>query len=117
MNSKQFWESFESLGVERREGREDNIDVEPNCGSAGYSYLGTQHFAKNLGRKLGTEVKIGHRILVFSKEWEGEWDGQNGGTDVLKKALERGVMVWTREMLEPTVSALYATPADSRNSM
>jgi hypothetical protein len=117
VNSKQVWESFESLGVERREGRVENISVEPDCGSAGYSYLGTQHFAKKLGEKLGTEVKIGHRILVFSKEWEGEWDDQNGGTNVLKKAFEKGVMVWTREMLEPTVSALYTTPADSRNSM
>jgi hypothetical protein len=110
VNTGKFVESFRSLGVNVSKGGKD-IDVEPQYGSAGFSYLGTQHFARKLGEKLGTPVTIGHRILVFSKEWKGELP-----RDFLQKAQEKGVMVWSREMLEPTVSALYTKPVDAANT-
>jgi hypothetical protein len=100
--SIRFAEWFQSLGVQVDKG-DNNVNVEPDCGSAGYSFLGTQHLAQKLGEKLGTQVTIGHRILVFSAER----NQQLLDRDFLQKAMENGVMVWTREMLEPTISALY----------
>ena len=35
-------------------------------------------------------------------------------TDFLQHAFEKVVMVWTKEMLEPTISALYNAPTTQR---
>jgi hypothetical protein len=103
VKSEEFEESLWSLGVKVDE---EGINSMPGSGSAGYSYLGTQHFAKKLGEELGTEVKIGDRVLVISLE--GTVEGKRAlDRDFLQKAMDKGVMVWTKEMLEPTISALY----------
>ena len=107
MGSKAFMEYFSSVGV-TIEMDGEIIDVEPKSGSAGYSYLGTDYFAKKLGEKLGTEVHIDSRVMVFSEELDG------GDSNFLKKAAEKRVMVWTREMLEPTISALPGKTHDSK---
>jgi hypothetical protein len=96
--SDQFAKAFWSLGVMIDKGGVVNCD--PDHGSAGYSYLGCQYFAKKLGERLGNQVTLGNRILVFSKKW-------NQDSNALQLALEKGVMVWTHEMLEPTISALH----------
>ena len=100
-DSKALGECFRPLGVKLDQGGKC-VDVEPNSGSAGYSYLGTQHFAEELGKKLGKKVEIGNRIVIFSKKWEEEIK-----KDFLEIAKDKGVMVWTWEMLEPTISALF----------
>jgi hypothetical protein len=98
VRSDKFLKAFWSLGVKMDKGGE--VNYEPNHGSAGYSYLGCQYFAKKLGERLGNQVTIGDRILVFSKKW-------NQDSNALQLAFDKRVVVWTQEMLEPTISALY----------
>jgi hypothetical protein len=90
--------AIRALGVKIE--KDERIDCEPDHGSAGYSYLGIKRFAEKVGEKLKSQVMIGDRILVFSKTWKRPGD-------FLDKAIQKGVKVWTKEMLEPTISALY----------
>ena len=107
MDTVQFHQCFRSLGVEIAEDKSKRwiITINPKSGSAGYSYLGIQEFAHRLGRELNAKVEIGDRVLVFSKQLEMHMRH----TAFLQEAMKKGVMVWTREMIEPTISALHTT--------
>jgi hypothetical protein len=118
INFKSIVESLGSLGVKLgNNSHGEDMDTEPLYGKAGYSYLGTQYFANKLGEGLETKVEIGHRILIFSQEQE--WDGlrESTSTNFLQKAMGKGVMVWTREMLEPTISALHTMTTHRHDTM
>lgn len=47
------------------------------------------------------KVEIGQRTMMVPRGW----DGQPADGGFLQKAIDKGLMVWTREMLEPTISA------------
>jgi hypothetical protein len=98
-------ESVQSLGISISDVNGD--DLHPNTGSAGYSYLGIKYFANCLTKELGVSVEIHSRVLVVS------WSlGQMTWTAAdFKKAKEGGLTVWTKEQMEPTISALVLAPA------
>ena len=112
MNWEKFTKCFWSLGVTFGKGKRKEINVEPTSGSAGYSYLGIKVLAEKLHKRLSAPVEIGDRILVFSKEW----DDEKSDADFLKQAIKKGVMVWTKEMLEPTISALCHQPGNDNST-
>lgn len=101
IKSMQFKKALQCLGVKLEENDDHHtINVAPASGSAGYTYYGTTVLAKRLGEKLGATVEIGQRTLILPKGW----DGERADVEFLQKAMEKGLMVWTPEMLEPTIS-------------
>merc|ERR1712183_502076 len=61
--------AFASLGV-LYDRNKKVFNTEPKIGSAGYSFLGTQKFVKELGQRLETKVMIRKRVIVFSNGFE-----------------------------------------------
>jgi hypothetical protein len=112
--TKSIKSAFSSLGVAIVG---DDIHTEPVTGSAGFSYLGTRRFAESLKQKLGTKVLIRKRVLVFSKDWEALSSQTGWGTFKFEKAYEKGLMLWTREMMEPTISVLDYVPSSSQDDV
>jgi hypothetical protein len=106
--------AFSSLGVAIVG---DEIQTEPDTGSAGFSYLGTRRFAESLKQKLGMNVLLRKRVLVFSKDWETLSTQSGWGTFEFEKAYEKRLMLWTREMMEPTISALEYVPSSSQDDV
>lgn len=107
--SNQFKKALQRLGVKLEESKDQNaattINITPDCGKAGYTYCGTNIFAEKLSEKLGATVEIGNRTVIFPKGWEGE----PAGSEFLHQAMKKGLMIWTREMLEPTISAFKSS--------
>ena len=101
--SKGVVKAFASLGV-AYDDSSLSFTATPDTGSAGYSYLGTLKFVKVLVSKLGYGVEIRDRVVVYSGTWKSmasKWE--EFPFDEAKKSRLR---VWTRELLEPTISAL-----------
>jgi len=84
------------LGVEFTE---TSVNLEPDSGSAGYSFQGLDAFRKLPEKELGRQVKIGDRILAASFRTPKE------STD-FPIPQGSGMRVWFREMFEPTISVL-----------
>jgi len=99
IQSPEFKQAVELLGVQLDESY-THINLSPDYGSAGYTYHGTTRFAEKLGKRLRAPVEMGHRTMIFVKGW----DGKPADMEFLQKAAEKGLMIWTREMLEPTIS-------------
>ena len=105
--------AFASLGVEyggqgRMDGNNLVLDISPKTGSAGYSYLGTDKFISELKQHLGDEVsvEIGKRVVVFACGWDLFANGKTWKHFDFEEAEKKGVFVWSKEKLEPTISAL-----------
>jgi hypothetical protein len=112
--TKSIKSAFSSLGVAIVD---DEIHAEPDKGSAGFSYLGTMRFAEALGKKLRMKVQIRKRVLVFSKDWQTLSSQSGWGAFQFKRAYAKGLMLWTREMMEPTISALEYVPSSSQDDV
>lgn len=118
--SKHTIDAFASLGV-LYDPKSGSFDTKPKTGSAGYSFLGTQVFVNELSDALKIGVKVRKRVVVFSKEWSSflsttSWNDFDFEAAAFCKNTETGtggsnVWIWTREMLEPTISALATKPA------
>jgi hypothetical protein len=94
---------WRSLGIEMNENNE--WDLEPTTGAAGYSYASLKVFCELLGNQLGgIPVDIGQRVIATSLKVPpmAEFPIPTGkdGTPIVN------VSVWFREMLEPTISVL-----------
>jgi len=101
--------AFASLGVEYVDKgivEEIELNTSPDTGSAGYSYLRTMRFIDELIDHLCVNVKLGDRVVVFSCEWELFRNSRTWKYFPFKDASEKKVFVWSKEMLEPTISAL-----------
>jgi len=110
LNSNETTGAFSSLGVDF-DAKDDLFETEPKAGSAGYSYKGTQKFVVELSRALDVSVRVRKRVVVFSQGWNSfskstSWTKFNFATGESKN-----VWIWTREMLEPTISALVTRSA------
>jgi hypothetical protein len=99
----QLW--WLSLGINMNENNE--WDLEPTAGSAGYSYAGLKFFCELLGNQLGgIPVDIGQRVIATSLKVPPRAKfpipTEKDGTPIVN------VSVWFREMLEPTISVLLS---------
>ena len=104
--TKKLRASVRSLGISI-DGEPGKGDVDPNKGSAGYSNHGIIFFARCLAKKLCVSVSISDRVLVVSMPLvELDWDAA-----AFDKAKNCGLTVWTKEQMEPTISALVLAPA------
>jgi hypothetical protein len=104
VDSKAIRRSFASLGLSYKK-QTCCFNTAPKTGSAGYNYLGTMKLVKELEKTFRDKVHIRNRVLVFScpkkalqvDSWENfPWEN----------ASQNNVWIWSREMLEPTISAL-----------
>ena len=111
-SSKETIRAFASLGVRYDAGM---IETRPTTGSEAYSYVGTLKFAQSLSSKLGIPVSIGKRIVVFSGAWNSLLECRSWNEFRFEEAAkENNVWIWTREMVEPTISALITkSPNDA----
>ena len=94
--------AFASLGV-AYDPQNARFLTEPTTGSAGYSYLGTKKLVEKLGSVLNAKVEIRKRVVAFSACWE---DCKGYDAFAFEEAKRANVWIWTKEMIEPTISAL-----------
>lgn len=97
--------AFASLGVAYDKDSK-TFNVTPNTGSAGYSYLGIKLFVDRLSEVFQEQIHIGHRIIVFSQKSDQMIKKPSWNDFPWQPASENNVWIWTREMLEPTISVL-----------
>jgi len=88
------------------EPEEYSVSHKPTTGLAGYSYLGTLKLAEALQDILGYEVSIRHRCLVVASRWVDLPPDYHRNIEFIQKS---EVQLWTREMMEPTISAILPT--------
>lgn len=79
-------------------------DKEPATGSAGYSYQAMLGFCHRVGERLSITPQIVNRVIVFSYEASERSPFDDKGLEGC------GVQLWSKEMLEPTISALVVAP-------
>jgi hypothetical protein len=99
---------WQSLGIEMKENNE--YDLKPTTGSAGYSYAGLKSFCELLSKQLGRiPVHIGQRVIATSFKVPPRAvfpiPTEKDGTPIVN------VRVWFGEMLEPTISVLSVNTA------
>jgi hypothetical protein len=104
-NSPQIRKAFASLGVSYDQ-EVGLFETMPTTGTAGYSYLGTMKLVEELEEILGEEVKIRNRVLVFSNPKEKFVNADTWPDFPWDYAKHKNIWIWSREMLEPTISAL-----------
>ena len=99
-----------SLGVDYDAAAEcrDPFNSEPETGAAGYSYLGIHRFLDYLSCALHTTVNVRNRVVVFSGGWDSFVKGTTWKEFDLEAAKHKNVWLWTKEMMEPTISALVS---------
>jgi hypothetical protein len=107
VNTLKLRKSVQSLGISIRDDK-NPAELHPNKGSAGYSYLGIQCFTRCLEKELGVPVEIRSRVLVVSMPLKTmKWSAKDFTT-----AAASGFELWTKEQMEPTISALVLAPAE-----
>mmetsp|Transcript_6974 Transcript_6974/g.7650 ORF Transcript_6974/g.7650 Transcript_6974/m.7650 type:complete len:718 (+) Transcript_6974:516-2669(+) len=96
---KNMSNAAKSLGMDA-----ENKNCESETDSAGYSYGATLALCKAVAKSLKMESEIVNRVIVFPYE-----DSKRSVTD---DQLLQGcnVQIWSKEMLEPTISALVVAP-------
>jgi len=103
-HKKEMSNAAKSLGVDA-----DNTKCIPVQGSAGYSYQATLALCKKVAEVLVMKPEIVNRVIVFAYE-----DSQRSKSD---EELVKGcnVQLWSKEMLEPTISALVVAPDEDEH--
>jgi len=109
-----YEEALWSIGVQLRDAPRAptnglagySVSHQPTTGLAGYSYLGTLKLAEALQDILRCEVTIRHRCLVVAPRWADLPHDYHRNIALIKKS---EVQLWTREMMEPTISAILPT--------
>jgi hypothetical protein len=87
-----------SLGVDA-----ETKDCVPVTGSAGYSYQAMRKMCKTVAEGMGMRTEIVKRVIVFAYK-----ASERSPSD--DEDIGNGVELWSREMLEPTISALVVAP-------
>ena len=100
--TKKTIHAFASLGVCYKP-EPNSFNSKPDIGSAGYSYLGTMQLASELEKALKVKVELRKRVVAFSASWK---ECQGFESFDFQSAKAANVWVWTKEMIEPTISAL-----------
>jgi hypothetical protein len=101
--SQQIRSAFASLGVSY-DGK-TSFDTEPKIGSAAYTKSGAKKLLTDLEEAFGEKVEIRNRVVVFSSP-KGALQTDSWQKFPWEIASEKKVWIWSREMLEPTISAL-----------
>ena len=94
--------AMRSLGVDV-----ENTNCEPERGSAGYSYQATLALCKAVAESLKMESKIVKRVIVCPYNYK---DSERSVLSDDKLVEGCNVQLWSKEMLEPTISALVVAP-------
>ena len=72
------------------------------------SYLGIHRFLDYLSCALHTTVNVRNRVVVFSGGCDSFVKGTTWKEFDLEAAKHKNVWLWTKEMMEPTISALVS---------
>ena len=108
--SKETIGAFASLGI-CYEPQGNTLCMQPQIDSAGYNFMGTNKFAEELSEKLQITVSVRKRVVVFSESWESFLKSRSWKDFDFEAAEKQNVCIWSREMVEPTISALVTGPA------
>jgi len=104
---KDMSNAAKSLGVDA-----DNTNCKPVQGSAGYSYQATLALCEKVAKEatdLFMNSEIVNRVIVFAYEAS----QRSKGDEELVKGCN--VQLWSKEMLEPTISALVVAPDEDEH--
>jgi hypothetical protein len=116
------WKSKKSKSVMNKAAKSIGVDTNkntkaPTSGSAGYSYRATMTLCEEVVNKLAAEdgmefkFKLKSRVIVFAYS-----NDERSGTDCIDiKPL--GVQLWSKDMLEPTISSMLLADTDDEESV
>ena len=100
-----------SLGVDATARGEKERITNPTNGSAGYTYQAMLNLCEQVKSKLDVDVNIVKRVIAVSYNQR----NRSERDDALESKCE--VEVWSREMFEPTISALSVAAATTISAL